>query len=124
MRDLGADLTMSIVIAVDGTAASGKGTLAKKLARHFHFAHLDSGSLYRLVALAVQEAGGDLAKEERCSESGACDRSHARGRSGDPHRCHRQGGVAGFGASRRARGPAASSSATSRRILSAKARGR
>src|ERR1051325_9353031 len=52
-----------IVIAVDGTAASGKGTLAHRLARHFHFAHLDSGSLYRLVALAVAEAGGDPAKE-------------------------------------------------------------
>ena len=50
---------MSIVIAVDGTAASGKGTLAKKLARHFGFAHLDSGALYRLTALAVLEAGGD-----------------------------------------------------------------
>jgi CMP/dCMP kinase len=50
---------MSIVIAVDGTAASGKGTLAKKLAVHFHFPHLDSGSLYRLVALGVIEAGGD-----------------------------------------------------------------
>jgi cytidylate kinase len=48
-----------IVIAVDGTAASGKGTLAKKLARHFGFAHLDSGSLYRLVALGVMEARGD-----------------------------------------------------------------
>jgi cytidylate kinase len=54
---------MSIVIAVDGTAASGKGTLAKKLARHFGFAHLDSGSLYRLVALGVVEAGGDPNKE-------------------------------------------------------------
>jgi cytidylate kinase len=54
---------MSIVIAVDGTAASGKGTLAKKLARHFSFAHLDSGSLYRLVALAVVEANGDPARE-------------------------------------------------------------
>lgn len=50
---------MSIVIAVDGTAASGKGTLAKRLADHFHFAHLDSGSLYRLVALGVADAGGD-----------------------------------------------------------------
>jgi cytidylate kinase len=50
---------MSIVIAVDGTAASGKGTLAKLLARHFGFAHLDSGSLYRLVALAVIETGAD-----------------------------------------------------------------
>ena len=50
---------MSIVIAVDGTAASGKGTLAKRLAAHFGFAHLDSGSLYRLVALGVVEANGD-----------------------------------------------------------------
>lgn len=52
-------MTHSIVIAVDGTAASGKGTLAKKLAAHFHFAHLDSGALYRLTALAVLQAGGD-----------------------------------------------------------------
>jgi len=50
---------MSIVIAVDGTAASGKGTLAKKLATHFGFHHLDSGSLYRLTALGVLDAGGD-----------------------------------------------------------------
>ena len=49
---------MTLVIAVDGTAASGKGTLAKKLARHFGFAHLDSGSLYRLVALGVIDEGG------------------------------------------------------------------
>ena len=53
----------SIVIAVDGTAASGKGTLAKKLAQHFGFAHLDSGALYRLTALAVLEAGGDPSNE-------------------------------------------------------------
>jgi len=50
---------MSIVIAVDGTAASGKGTIARKLAAHFGFHHLDSGSLYRLVALGVSEAKGD-----------------------------------------------------------------
>jgi CMP/dCMP kinase len=55
---------MPIIIAVDGTAASGKGTLAKKLAAHFGFHHLDSGSLYRLVALGVVEAGGDPGKEE------------------------------------------------------------
>ena len=54
---------MSIVIAVDGTAASGKGTLAKKLAAHFEFAHLDSGALYRLTALAVLEAQADPANE-------------------------------------------------------------
>ena len=52
-------MSNSIVIAVDGTAASGKGTLAKKLAAHFGFAHLDSGALYRLTALAVIEANGD-----------------------------------------------------------------
>ena len=54
---------MSIVIAVDGTAASGKGTLAKRLAAHFGFAHLDSGALYRLTALAVLDAKGDPANE-------------------------------------------------------------
>ncbi|HEY2444653.1 MAG TPA: (d)CMP kinase [Rhizomicrobium sp.] len=52
-------MTRPIVIAVDGTAASGKGTLAGRLAAHFHFAHLDSGSLYRLTALKVLRAGGD-----------------------------------------------------------------
>jgi cytidylate kinase len=54
---------MSIVIAVDGTAASGKGTLAKKLAQHFGFAHLDSGALYRLTAQAVLDANGDPKNE-------------------------------------------------------------
>jgi cytidylate kinase len=54
---------VSIVIAVDGTAASGKGTLAKRLARHFNFAHMDSGALYRLTALAVLEQQGDPANE-------------------------------------------------------------
>ncbi|MEI9887810.1 MAG: (d)CMP kinase [Rhizomicrobium sp.] len=54
---------MSIVIAVDGTAASGKGTLAKRLARHFNFAHMDSGALYRLTALAVLDAKGDPTAE-------------------------------------------------------------
>src|ERR1700760_927227 len=54
---------MSIVIAVDGPAASGKGTISRRLARHFHFAHMDSGALYRLTALAVLEAGGDPALE-------------------------------------------------------------
>jgi len=52
-----------IVIAVDGTAASGKGTLAKRLAAHFGFAHMDSGALYRLTALAVLAAKGDPGKE-------------------------------------------------------------
>jgi cytidylate kinase len=55
--------SQSIVIAVDGTAASGKGTLAKRLALHFGFAHLDSGALYRLAAYSVLQAKGDPANE-------------------------------------------------------------
>jgi cytidylate kinase len=50
-----------IIIAIDGPTASGKGTLARRIARHFGFAHLDTGRLYRATALAVLEAGGDPA---------------------------------------------------------------
>ena len=46
------------VIAIDGPAASGKGTLARKLAAHFDYAHLDTGALYRAVGLSVLRAGG------------------------------------------------------------------
>jgi CMP/dCMP kinase len=49
------------VIAIDGPAASGKGTLARRLAKHFGFAHLDTGALYRATALLVLEQGGDPA---------------------------------------------------------------
>jgi cytidylate kinase len=56
-------MTKSVVIAVDGTAASGKGTLATRLAAHFGFAHLDSGVLYRLTALAVLDAKGNPKNE-------------------------------------------------------------
>jgi cytidylate kinase len=55
---------MSVVIAIDGTSGCGKGTLARKLARHYGFAHLDSGALYRLVALGVLRTGGDPARAE------------------------------------------------------------
>lgn len=55
---------MSVVIAIDGTAACGKGTLARRLSRHYGFAHLDSGALYRLVALEAIDSGGDPAKVE------------------------------------------------------------
>lgn len=72
---------MTIVIAVDGTAASGKGTLAKRLAKHFRFAHLDSGSLYRLVALGVMEAHGDPTKEQ---DAVAAARAVDPSRSADP----------------------------------------
>jgi CMP/dCMP kinase len=49
----------TVVIAVDGPAASGKGTLARKLADRFGYAYLDTGALYRAVAYAVLEIGGD-----------------------------------------------------------------
>ncbi len=52
------------VIAVDGPAASGTGTFAKALAARLGYAYLDTGSLYRIVALATLERGGDPAKLE------------------------------------------------------------
>ncbi len=45
-----------MIIAIDGPAAAGKGTLARRLANHFGFAYLDTGSLYRAVGLAVLRA--------------------------------------------------------------------
>ena len=47
----------SMIIAIDGPAASGKGTLAKRLAAHYGLRHLDTGLLYRAVAKAVLDAG-------------------------------------------------------------------
>jgi cytidylate kinase len=53
--------TPSFVIAIDGPAASGKGTLARRLAEHFGFAHLDTGALYRATAFLVLEQAGNPA---------------------------------------------------------------
>ncbi len=50
---------MDFVIAVDGAAASGKGTLAALLAREHGLPHLDTGLLYRAVGHGVTQAGGD-----------------------------------------------------------------
>jgi CMP/dCMP kinase len=49
------------VVAVDGPAASGKGTLARRIAERFDLAHLDTGKLYRATASLVLAAGGDPA---------------------------------------------------------------
>ena len=46
-----------MIIAVDGSAASGKGTLAKRLAAHYDLAHLDTGALYRCLALHLITEG-------------------------------------------------------------------
>lgn len=51
---------MNMIIALDGSAASGKGTLAKRLAAHFDLAHLDTGSLYRGLALQLLDQGADV----------------------------------------------------------------
>jgi CMP/dCMP kinase len=48
-----------MIIAVDGPAASGKGTIARALAAHFGLPHLDTGLLYRAVGVATKRAGGD-----------------------------------------------------------------
>ena len=55
------------VIAIDGPAASGKGTVAQGVARALAFRYLDSGSLYRLVALKALDSGVALDDESRLS---------------------------------------------------------
>ena len=52
-----------ILIAVDGPAASGKGTIARALASHFKLPHMDTGLLYRAVALNLWRWGGDPSSE-------------------------------------------------------------
>ena len=64
-----------MIIAVDGPAASGKGTIARALARHFGLPHLDTGVLYRAVGLATLRKGGDPADE--ADAFAACDFSDA-----------------------------------------------
>ena len=62
------------VIAVDGPAASGKGTIARAVASHFALPHMDTGLLYRAVALNLWRWGGDPASEfealRACDELG------------------------------------------------------
>jgi cytidylate kinase len=49
-----------MIIAIDGPAASGKGTLGKRLAGHYRLRHLDTGLIYRAVAKALMDAGHRL----------------------------------------------------------------
>ena len=59
------------VVAIDGPAASGKGTLAHRLAERFALAHLDTGALYRATALLVLDQAGDPA-DPAMAEAAAC----------------------------------------------------
>ena len=62
------------MIAVDGPAASGKGTIARALAAHYGLPHMDTGLLYRAVALRLWRWGGDASNEfealRACDELG------------------------------------------------------
>lgn len=60
---------MSFVIAIDGPAASGKGTLARKLAEHYGLPHLDTGLLYRATACALLDEGLPLDDTEAAVEA-------------------------------------------------------
>ena len=52
-----------MIIAIDGPAASGKGTLGKRLAHHYGYRHLDTGVIYRAVAWSLLQAGADPGDE-------------------------------------------------------------
>ena len=61
-----------MIIAIDGPAASGKGTLGKKLAAYYGLRHLDTGLIYRAVALAMLEGGhalSDVVRAEVAAKS-------------------------------------------------------
>jgi len=57
-----------VIIAIDGPAASGKGTLAKRLAAHLCLPHLDTGLLYRAVGRAMLDRGLDLGDQGAAGE--------------------------------------------------------
>ena len=56
-----------MIIAIDGPAASGKGTLGKRLAAHYGYRHLDTGLIYRAVAKSLIDAGHALTDEARAT---------------------------------------------------------
>lgn len=65
---LAMNVSTPTVITIDGPSGSGKGTLSQMLARHLGYHLLDSGALYRLVALAAMKKGVDLNSEEAVSQ--------------------------------------------------------
>lgn len=63
--------SVSPVIAIDGPAAAGKGTLARRLAAHLRFAYLDTGLLYRAVGARVLAAAADPGDEKAAAHAAA-----------------------------------------------------
>jgi len=62
-------MSKSFVVALDGPAASGKGTLAEMIAAEYDFAYLDTGTLYRGVAYLVLKTGGDPGDERAATKA-------------------------------------------------------
>lgn len=60
---------MGVIVAIDGPAAAGKGTLSKRVALAYGFAHLDTGALYRAVGVSVLRAGGDPADADAAARA-------------------------------------------------------
>ena len=58
---------MSEIIAIDGTAGSGKSTIGKMLAEHLNYLFVDTGVMYRAVTLAALDRGIDVNDESRVS---------------------------------------------------------
>lgn len=56
-------MSKELIVAIDGPAASGKGTLAKELAEYFHYIYVDTGSMYRALTYKAMQAGVDVNDE-------------------------------------------------------------
>ena len=70
--------TTPMIIAIDGPAGSGKGTLGKRLAAHYGYRHLDTGLLYRAVAKALLDAGAQPQDETAAiAAASSCGRAPA-----------------------------------------------
>lgn len=61
-------MTLPLIIAIDGPAAAGKGTLSRKLAQHFDLPHLDTGLIYRAVGQALLQVDLPLDNEDLAAE--------------------------------------------------------
>ncbi|GAA0006425.1 hypothetical protein BRDID11002_64290 [Bradyrhizobium diazoefficiens] len=94
-----------MIIAIDGPAASGKGTLGKRLAHHYGYRHLDTGVIYRAVAYALMQSGHDLRDEAArgCGGAGIGSGKVRRSRPEDPE--GRRGRLDRLGDPKGSRGP-------------------